>query len=378
MHPSEGELRRMIDEPEAQSRSVRAHAEGCEDCRARIDAFAQDAKFAHAALASGLAEGGLDAERALARLREAERTAAPARTRAVVDGAARSAAMRWRGGAIAAAAAVAVGAIAWSPVGTYATRLLTVFEPQQIQAVPVSQGLTTGLPDLNAYGTFSGVEDPRIETASSASVAQADAGFPAPTPSRLPASVGAPSYRVMLPFSASFTFSAQKAAAAAAKTGKTAPPMPAGLDGSTLRVSVGSGIVLRYPVPGAAAGTSGGAAAQENALIAAAVTAPTVTSTGAGATAIENYLLSLPGVPAALAADIRAAQDPEHTLPLPVPAGAVTSQKVTVNGASGVALAAASGLYNAVVWEASGRIYVVAGPFTPAQVMAAADSIAGA
>ena len=53
-------------------------------------------------------------------------------------------------------------------------------------------------------------------------------------------------YAVLSQGTASFTFSAAKARAAAAATGKTLPAIPAGLDGSTLQVTIGPAVVATY------------------------------------------------------------------------------------------------------------------------------------
>src|SRR5207245_1619310 len=57
---------------------------------------------------------------------------------------------------------------------------------------------------------------------------------------------------------------------------------------------------------------------------------PVVSSSGASVTEIENYLISLPGFPPDVAAQIRAIGDPSTTLPVPVPTGQ-QSHQVDVN-----------------------------------------------
>ncbi len=98
-----------------------------------------------------------------------------------------------------------------------------------------------------------------------------------------------------------------------------------------------------------------------------------VESTGASAKQLEDYLLSQPGVPPDLAAQIRAIKDPSTTLPVPIPAGLATTKSVSINGVSGLLIDA--GIASGVVWEKGNVIYAVGGQLTPDQVIALASSL---
>jgi hypothetical protein len=88
---------------------------------------------------------------------------------------------------------------------------------------------------------------------------------------------------------------------------------------------------------------------------------PTARSTGASISQIEASLLRQPGVPPALAEEIRLLGDLRTTLPVPVPAGA-SVHSVQVAGWPGVLLADASNAAAGVVWEdGRGMLHVVAG-----------------
>ena len=84
-----------------------------------------------------------------------------------------------------------------------------------------------------------------------------------------------------------FTFSADKAAQAAAAAGTTLPPLPAGLDGSRVRLVAGPGVAevwsQRSGVP---------------TLVVGRAVAPTAFSSGVPFETVRDYLLSLPGLPA--------------------------------------------------------------------------------
>ena len=100
---------------------------------------------------------------------------------------------------------------------------------------------------------------------------------------------------------------------------------------------------------------------------------PTVDSTGATAAQLEDYLLSQPGVPPEIAAQLRAIKDPVSTLPVPIPKGLATTEPVQVNGVSGLMIKAT--IAAGVVWEKNGVIYAVGGQLTPDQVLAIATTL---
>jgi len=101
---------------------------------------------------------------------------------------------------------------------------------------------------------------------------------------------------------------------------------------------------------------------------------PTVDSTGATAAELEAYLLSQPGVPPDIAAQLRAIKDPSSTLPIPIPKGLATTEPVEINGAPGGLLIRAV-VGAGVVWQKNGVIYAVGGQLTPDQVLAIATSL---
>jgi len=372
MHPSDGILRRFVDEPETIGDEARGHLAGCAGCRTRLEAMRDDAARLEARLGGTTNATAVDVEAAWRRLRS---TPGAGRGRAWAGP--NGPVWRWGAAGLAAAAAAAV---AFTPVGSYASQVLTIFEPQTVTAVPVTSGMLTGaLPDLRDYGTVTMPTSSSPRTATSAAQATTLAGgLAAPVPGVLPSGLGTPTYTVLGQQTGAFTFSAAKAEAAAAKAGQTAPAMPSGLNGTTVSVTLGPAIVAVYPGPGggaAATGATGDQAALESDLAVLAMRAPAVSANGASAGQVESYLLSLPGVPPALAQTIRAITDPVQTLPIPVPVGQATSTSVTVDGVSGVQLSDTSGLYTAVVWEKGGVIYAVGGPYTATQVMAAAASV---
>jgi hypothetical protein len=284
------------------------------------------------------------------------------------------------------AAAVLVGIVVFTPVGSYAQDFITIFQPRQIAAVPVSVDELKTLPDLTDYGTL--VEPARVEPrkVASAADAAAAAGIPVLVPATLPSGLPtAPSYSVWPGRTASFTFSAAKARAAAAAHGKALPPMPPNIDGSTIQVTTGPVVLITYGAADeqdarqlAEAARRDGAGRNSAAgpvLIIGQTTAPVVTSTGVSATELENYLLAQPGISPQLASAIRALGDPSTTLPIPVPVDRAISHPVQVQGVTGLAVADSTGLGGYIIWQKDGRVTGVAGTFTESELLAVANSL---
>ena len=293
------------------------------------------------------------------------------------------------GGVIAAAALV--GALALTPAGSLAQSFITIFEPTQFTAVPVTSGDLQSLPNLQDYGSMTQSAHPTAQSVASAADAAAAAGLVVRTPASLPVSVPTDvTYAVLSHGTASFTFSAAKAQAAADAAGKTLPTMPAGLDGSTLQVTIGPAVVATYGgdmgsvIGGAKAGHTGNGQESEGGapgggtlpnLVVAEAAQPHVSSTGASVKEIEDYLLAQPGVSPQLASQIKAIGGPSTTLPIPIPVDRATAQTVQVQGVSGLAVGDNTGLGSGVIWEKDGVVYGVAGALPESQILAIANSL---
>jgi hypothetical protein len=297
---------------------------------------------------------------------------------------------------IAAAGAALVASVALTPIGSYAQGFLTIFTPQQFAAVPVTQAELASLPDLSNYGTYTHSAHVQPRPATSAANASSMAGFTVLVPKSLPSGVtGSPSYEVIAGQSASFTFNAATARATAAKQGKTLPAMPANIDGSTVQVTTGAGVLTTYGSnaakalkadPTAAANVkikeaqnSGTARAAEamstSALMIGQMVAPTINSTGASVSDLEAYLLAQPGISPDLANAIKSIGDPTTTLPIPIPVGKATSHPIQVQGVTGLSVADSTGIGGGIIWQKGGMIYGVAGTFTENDLIAIANSL---
>jgi hypothetical protein len=403
----------MQDEPLSTTGAEKDHYQECAACREKAMAIAAEAE--RAGMLMAVPESGVDTQAALQRLRrDADGSKAYRRTPwnrlAAVFGSGGSRAAR-PAAALALATAMLVALVATG----VAENFVKVFEPQQFQAVQVQPSDLKGLPDLSQFGDMKFTKAPKFTPAADAAAAQAASGLTlkAPSDASVPdRAKGTPQYLTMSQLQASFTFSAAKAQGWATANHKTLPAMPAGLDGSTLTVTAGPGIVAVYGAssdaisrgagvanqgssaatrvpasgtadpgavkPGAPANADPGAGILSGTRIptmgVVEMTTPVVSSNGASVTAIEDYLLSLPGFPADLAAQIRAIGDPSTTLPIPVPTGQ-QSHQVDINGAKGLFVGDSTGLGSGVVWTKDGVLYATVGTMTESEVTGVARSL---
>ena len=290
---------------------------------------------------------------------------------------------RWLQG-LAAAAGVVIVASALTLSGV-AESILQIFEPKSIVAVPLTQGDLNYLSQacsganlqecMGAYGTFVWTTPPQPKEVGSRGQASAEAGFAAQAPTSLPSSVtGSPRYGVINRSAATFTFSADSTQRAAASQNRTAPPLPANIDGSKLFIAGGPAI---FQIWGAAAGTptATGGLPDVPMLVVGQAKAPTVSSDRVTVDELRTYLLSQPGISPQLAAAIRAIGDPSSTLPVPVPAELAISHPVTVQGVQGLFIGDNTGIASAVIWQKDGMMFEVIGSFTESEALAIANSM---
>ena len=429
-HLDDGTLRRMQDEPISTGGDEQEHYQACERCRERAMSIATEATRAAQLLA--VPEPVIETGVALARLRTSaagQHAYAPSRWRSLRRGFVIGGNRTLRPVAALALACVAMVALVVTGV---AENVINVFEPHHFQAVQVTPDQLKGLPDLSSFGDMKFTRAPTFTPAAGAAEAQAQSGVTllSPDAGAIPSRVKQPpGYIVVGQFSASFTFSAARAEAWATANGKTLPAMPAGLDGSTINITGGPGVIMLYGAPdnigaalsGAPSGTNARrpstagdapaavpartpaprvaapqvgepAAPQAKPQVASGsasfnpstfkipdmaivqMKSPKVTSTGASVQEIEDYLLSLPGFPPDLAAQIRAIGDPATTLPVPVPTGQ-ESKQVDVMGVEGLFVGDSTGLGSGMIWSKDGILYGTVGTLTESEVTGVARSL---
>ncbi|MHB8686750.1 MAG: hypothetical protein ACYDB4_06090 [Candidatus Dormibacteraceae bacterium] len=339
----------MVDEPDAHGGADARHLETCAGCQARYSTVSRDARAISSLL--GAPELNVDIASAFNRVQ-----AAPAaRPRFGL----RLPMMRPGSRPLVLAFATAVAAVAL--LVTAIAQDSNTFTPQTLAPVPVTMADMQALSQLSAYGTISWTKQPQPQIVTSADEAKTISGLPVPKVATLPAGVSSTvTYAAMGQATAIFTFSKDKAAAAAAQAGKTLPALPSGMDGARLTVTVGPAVAEIYgniTKPGASDITQ----ASLPQLIVGETTAPVATSSQVTVVQFENYLLSQPGISAELKAAIRAIGDPSTTLPIPIPVQFATSSTVTIQGVQGLALGDNTGVGAGAIWIKHGVVYGVVG-----------------
>ncbi len=347
-HLSEGTLRRMVDDPDAHGADAR-HFETCVECQARYETVAEDAR----AITSLLAAPELKVDVALAFDQVQSAPAAQPRFGF------RLPVLRPGSRPMLLAMAAAVAALAL--LATAIAEGTNVFAPNTITPVPVTLADLQSLSQLSAYGTMTWTTQPQLQVVTSAAEAQGVSGLRAPVVGKLPAGVSTTvTYAAMSKAVAVFTFSKDKAAATAAQAGQSLPPLPAGMDGAQLTVTVGPAVAEIF---GNLASGSGSDVTQANLpqLIVAESSAPVATSSQVTVKQLEDYILAQPGLSTELRAAIKAIGDPSTTLPIPVPVEFATSSTVQIQGVQGIALGDNTGVGSGVIWVKNGVVYGVVG-----------------
>jgi hypothetical protein len=359
-HLTDGTLRRKFDEPDSLTESENRHYSACAECQSRYATLADDARVVAGALA--VPAINVDVASAFSRVRSA-----PAQPRFGIRLPIYRPTSRPVMGMLAAATVVFALVVTAVAQGVF-------FQPQTVQVVPVSVADLQSLSGLGDFGTFAWTTKPTPQLVASATEAATVSGLHVPA-ATVPSTVTAnTSYAAMPAAVGKFTFDAAKAQAAAAKAGKTLPKMPAGMDGSTLTVTVGPAVIEIYGNLGAGAGTDASQLTLPQ-LVVGASSAPVVTSSGVSTQEFENYMLSLPGVSPKLAAAIRAVKDPSTTLPIPIPIEYATPTNVTVQDVTGVAVGDNTGLGAGVIWIKGGTVYGVAGTLKQDAILEIANGL---
>jgi hypothetical protein len=355
-HPSEGVLRRLLDEPRGVADADRQHVDGCQECLCLLAGVREDADRVASALSAGVADVDLDAAwrrlSAVPRMQSSPPKALP----------------RSRPGRFArrpAAAALAVAVALGGAGAAAANDWLQVFRTENVAPVVLSAADLLALPDLSAYGDLRVTDAADVRQVPDAATAAAEAGLEVPEVRELPQGVvGDPEYQVGDQASATFTFSAQRAEVAARNQRKGLPLPPPGIDGSSVRLVVGPGVAQVWS-----------SASGAPALLVGRAVAPTAYSSGVPFEVLRDYLLSLPGLPPRVAEQLRAFTADGSTLPLPLPGDEVTTRSVRVNGNPGTVVATRDRTVAGVVWVEDGVVTAVAGSLDAEEVLTVAREL---
>ncbi len=354
-HPTDGTLRRLLDEPAGVADADREHIEECQQCQSSLIVARADAVKAGAAMKVAVAP---DVEQAWQRL---SRTVAAAGPRPSTVSS-----RRWRV-ALRSPVIAVVGVIALVTGASVAAAndWLQIFRADQIAPVAATDADMVKLPDLTAFGELQITEKVQMRKVADAAEAAQVTGLSVPRVGQLPRGVtGEPTYRATGRVSAVFTFSAAKAAQSAAAAGQTLPPPPEGLDGSQFRLIAGPGLMAVWS-KGQGVPT----------LIVARAVAPTAYSEGVPFATARDYLLSLPMLPATIASQLRAFSGDGTTLPLLISSERMTSSPTDVGGAPATLLTARNGVMAGVVWVQDGAVTAVAGSVSADEALSVARNL---
>jgi hypothetical protein len=356
-HPTDGTLRRLLDEPAGVADDDRQHVADCTPCLSGLAAARDDAAVIGAALD---VEVATDVDAAWQRLSAALTVEGRPRTAAATPG------RRWRAGLRSPrVAAVAVVALLAGGGAAAAADWLQIFRAEQVAPIRVTQADLVKLPDLSSYGELDLTKVPQVREVDDAAAAEARTGLSVPQVSELPRGVtGAPTFQVGDQVVGMFTFSAEDAAAVAADSGEAFPPPPPGLDGSRFRLAAGPGLAMVWSE-----------ARGVPAMVVARAVAPTADSSGIPFETARDYLLTLPSLPEDVASQLRRFSGDGTTLPLPVPGEEVTSAEADVGGARATVLTSRDGTMAGVVWVRDGIVNAVAGSLSADEVLSVARGL---
>jgi hypothetical protein len=339
----------MVDDPDAKAGADARHLESCAECQSRLKTISDDANSVTTLLA--VPDVNVDFGAALSRVRSAPQAKPAFGFRLPVA--------RPGSRPLVLAFAAALAAVALLAT-VFAQNLQTFVSPSTVTPVPVTVADMQALSQLSDYGTITWTTQPQLKVSTSADEAVSVSGLQLPTvtlPSDISKTV---TYAAASKGVAEFTFSSDKAAATAAKTGKAMPRLPAGIEGAKMTVTVGPAIAEIFGEMKQPTSSDITSATLPQLVIGKSVT-PTASSTQVSVKDLEKYILQQPNISKELRDAITAIGDSSTTLPIPVPVQYSKSSTVQINGVNGVALGDETGLGAGVVWVKSGFVYAVAG-----------------
>jgi hypothetical protein len=288
---------------------------------------------------------------------------------------------RWRVAIGGIAAALVLMAVLGTPQGrSAAAQFLAQFRSERLEPVALStsqlQDLDKTFAELEQLGTvdgLAGMGEPR--QVSTIAEAERVVGFSVktPDPATLPAGTSAtPSAVMVMPAgTVRFTFDQAKARAHYAATGRPNVQLPDRFDGSSLVVHTPATVVLQY----GGSGNPGTFPAGLGLLVGQAEPLTVEVQGNVTLEELRTFLLGLPGLSPEMVRQLRAIDDWQNTLPIPIPVDDVNWQRTTVAGASGLLLGDNSGLGSIVIWQKDGHLYGVAGAAPAREVQRVANGL---
>ncbi|MDP2936920.1 MAG: DUF4367 domain-containing protein [Dehalococcoidia bacterium] len=254
------------------------------------------------------------------------------------------------------------------PLRTAAQDPLGIFRVKRFATVTVDPSkLPVPMGDPTALGSLTISQAPSVTTVASLQEAQSLADFPLRSPKGLPSdAVANAKIAVSKEGRFSYTFDLQKLRAYLAGLGIAAGSLPASLDGATLKLTIPSQVVIEYR---AQSGTG-------PSLVISQGRSPVLEAPpGLNVEEIRRQILSMPGLPPELTAQLQALEDWQHTAVIPLPKDRALSKEVTVDGVKGLYIQGGSGTSNALLWQKGEILYGMAGTLSAEELLAAANSL---
>ncbi len=382
MHYDEGRLLAYLDEEiSAPERAeVAAHLTDCDECRGRLADVRADRDAAASALASLQPA--------------AEVVALPARPSAPVPEAPARRSAWSTYVAVAAAAALIVGAFAFAPVRSAAADLLRIFRVQNVQTVTLSQAdlesiqtalkAGTGHIDLKSLGEvwIDGVRTPPKPVALAA--AQAAVDFPVV----LPADAGGAPVITLQP-AQSYRFKLHVPAInAALKAYGSDRTLPDSVDAKVFAVNLSPVVTARYgsdPVAYKKALAAGATPGAPPVFVGEGRGPELVVPEGVDAAQLRDVLVNLPFLPQSVRDQLTAMKDWQSTLIIPNIDG--TARPVTIDGTAAILVSPKSAARDlrgklgplpdsaTIIWNQDGVVRAVGGPISEEKATGLAKSM---
>lgn len=378
MHIPEGALRAYLDEqiaPEEKHR-IDKHLRDCAACRQRLDRLAAYRNTAAAALSNlRSAHPGTPPHPsvALGRFRQQfgihnrEERRAPAMKTQTLWG-------RWKPLWIGLAVLVIVSLfIFYPPLRTAASDFLGVFRVRKFVAVPINVAALENPTFTNLLeSAFSEHVTPVQEPGPPVAVASVDEatramGFAVRLPSTLPQGYSAqPDLNIQDGFAFRAKVDIDYVQAIRDALGKSDVPIPAGLDGAVLDVTVPKILAANYM------------SERGWFTVVQAVSPEIQLPPNLDLQQIGEFGLRLAGLPADQAREMAAAIDWANTLIIPVPLGYASYEEVSVAGTRAIMLTDSAGGesgHRLMAFEKDGIVYGLEGPVSAQELLAAAESM---
>ncbi len=386
---TDGEIRALIDDgaPEPLHTSWSAHISSCDHCRSRFNLIAENAG-AVAAMLNAIAPtvDAVDENAALRTIRARREGREPVTSPVKGDWLMSRFGGVGRRGAIAGVAVLAlmVAVIAAVPLSSLAENMLTRFRVQQFSAITIpmdmfqqnalASGSQTSGSDQSGTEAFitaqlqglgkldSNLSKSSLKTASSVADAQTHLNGDMLVPSKLGSFDGVqPTVYLTDQGNVSYTLNVQKARDLLSLGNIDPAPLPDPSTTPTVTVSldVPPGAALDYQSNG-------------KHLIVAQMESPTLTiPSSVDMSMLRDEMLATGFLPPETVSQLRSISDWEHTLIVPVPSGATTSN-VTVQGNAGLLIKSDKG--SVVMWQNDGVLHIV-GSDGNVDVMSVASSL---